>query len=120
MVKGWLNADGSTSEKVYDIAWSGDRASGADGKVPSVGNTVNAEAATYDNSIGAPLLEAYWQDPDFDPAERAFYYVRVIEIPTPNWLAFDRKVFGVALPEGAEPWIDERAYTTPIWYTPAG
>jgi len=120
MVKGWLNADGSTSEKVYDIAWSGDRVPDESGKVPSVGNTVDGETATYDNSIGAPFLEAFWQDPDFDPSARAFYYLRVMEIPTPNWLAFDRKAFGVALPEGAKPWIDERAYTTPIWYTPSG
>jgi hypothetical protein len=118
MVKGWLNADGTTSEKVYDIAWSGDRAPDAGGRIPPVGNTVDAETATYTNDIGAPILAAHWTDPDFDPTLKAFYYVRVIEIPTPRWTTFDALVFGVDLPEGADTWIDERAYTSPIWYTP--
>lgn len=120
MIKGWTNADGPMAEKVYDIAWSNAREPDADGKLPPVGNTVNAEDASYTNSIGAPYLAAYWEDPDFDPAQRAFYYVRVIEIPTPRWTTFDAKIFGVEIPEGANTWIDERASTSPIWYTPAG
>ncbi len=120
MVKGWLNADGTTSETVYDLAWSGDRQPDANGRIPSVGNTVDAETATFTNDIGAPILAAYWEDPDFDPASKAFYYVRVIEIPTPRWTTFDALVFGVDIPEGANTWIDERAYTSPIWYTPEG
>jgi hypothetical protein len=120
MIKGWLNADGTTSEKVYDLAWSDGRVPDQNGKIPSVGNTVNAKDASYTNSIGAPFLQAYWKDPDFDAGHRAFYYVRVIEIPTPRWTTFDAKVFGVEIPEGADTWIDERAYTSPIWYKPAG
>ena len=120
IVKGWLTADGSTREKVYDVAWSGDRKPGADGKLPPVGNTVNVEEATYSNAIGAPVLEAFWKDPDFDPAERAFYYVRVLEIPTPRWTTFDAKIFGVKLPTDVPASIQERAYTSPIWYTPKG
>ena len=118
MVKGWLNADGTTGEQVYDIAWSDDRVADANGKIPPVGNTVDAESATYTNAIGTPILAAHWTDPDFDPAQRAFYYVRVIEIPTPRWTTFDAKIFGVDIPEGADTWIDERAYTSPIWYSP--
>ena len=95
IVKGWLGKDGKTEEKVYDVAWSGERQPGADGKLPPVGNTVNVEEATYSNAIGAPILEAFWKDPDFDPAERAFYYVRVLEIPTPRWTTYDAKIFGV-------------------------
>jgi len=85
-----------------------------------VGNTVNAKDATYSNTIGEPNLAAFWQDPDFDAERKAFYYVRVIEIPTPRWTTFDAKVFGVDIPEGANTWIDERAYTSPIWYMPTG
>ena len=118
MVKGWLNADGTLGEQVYDIAWSGDRVPGADGKLPAVGNTVDVENATYSNRIGAPFLQAYWSDPDFDVSQRAFYYVRVLEIPTPRWTTFDHKVFGVALPDDVPPSIQERAYTSPIWYSP--
>jgi hypothetical protein len=79
---------------------------------------VDIEAATYTNDIGAPFLEAYWADPDFDPAQRAFYYVRVLEIPTPSWLAYDSAFFGVEIPEGKAATQQERAYTSPIWYTP--
>ena len=118
IVKGWLSKDGKTEEKVYDVAWSGDRQPGADGKLPPVGNTVNVEEATYSNAIGAPILEAFWSDPDFDPAERAFYYARVLEIPTPRWTTYDAKIFGVKLPTDVPASIQERAYTSPIWYTP--
>lgn len=119
VVKGWQNADGSLGDQVYDVAWSGDRVPGPDGRVPDVGNTVNAAEASYTNNIGPPILAAFWEDPDFDPTERAFYYVRVIEIPTPRWTTFDAKFFGVDIPEGAESWTTERAYTSPIWYTPS-
>jgi hypothetical protein len=120
VVKGWLDADGNLHEQVYDVAWSGDRQPGSDGKVPSVGSTVNLANATWTNTIGAPELIAVWEDPDFDPAEPAFYYGRVIEIPTPRWTAYDAKRFGVTPPDGARMTITERAYTSPIWYTPGG
>jgi len=118
VIKGWLDKGGKTQEKVYDVAWSGDRNPDANGKLPAVGNTVNVEEATFDNSIGAPFLQTYWQDPDFDAAQRAFYYVRVLEIPTPRWTTYDAKIFGVKRPEDVPASIQERAYTSPIWYTP--
>ncbi len=119
IIKGWLDADGETHEQVYDLAVSDGRKIGADGRCKKpVGNTVDAKEATYSNSIGDPYLGAFWQDPSFDAKQRAFYYVRVLEIPTPRWTTFDAKVFGVKLPEGAPVSIQERAYTSPIWYTP--
>ena len=118
VVKGWVNSDGSTAEKVYDVAWAGDRVPDQNGKLPDVGSTVDLETATYTNAIGEPYLETFWQDPDFDPNASAFYYVRVIEIPTPRWTTYDVKIFGVALPEGAPTTVQERAYTSPIWYSP--
>ena len=120
VIKGWVDANGETQEQVYDVAWSGDREPGSDGKLPPVGNTANLEEASYSNSIGAAGLHAYWQDPEFDASQRAFYYVRVIEIPTPNWTTYDAKFFGIDRPEGIEPSQQERAYTSPIWYTPRG
>jgi hypothetical protein len=118
VIKGWLDAEGKTQEQVYDVAWSGDRSVGADGKLPPVGNTVDVAQATYTNAIGAPILSAFWQDPDFSADQSAFYYVRVIEIPTPRWTTYDAKVFGVALPTDVPSSIQDRAYTSPIWYTP--
>ncbi len=118
MIKGWSDKDGQTHEKIYDIAWSGTRKIGKNGKLPPVGNTVNAKEATYNNSIGTPVLEAYWKDPGFKADERAFYYVRVIEIPTPRWTTYDAKVFGVELPKGVPISLQERAYTSPMWYSP--
>jgi hypothetical protein len=118
VVKGWLDADGKTHEQVYDVAWSGDRKPGADGKLPPVGNTVNVAEATWTNDIGAPTLSAFWSDPSFDPAQRAFYYVRVLEIPTPRWTTYDAKKFGVPLPKDVPATVQDRAYTSPIWYTP--
>ncbi|MDH3743650.1 MAG: DUF3604 domain-containing protein [Acidobacteriota bacterium] len=121
VVKGWVDADGAAQEHVFDVAVSDDRKPGADGKYPPVGNTVNLSDVTYDNSIGDPVMSAYWEDPDFDSSQRAFYYVRVIEIPTPTWVAFDMKAFGVDAPKGsseADLVHQERAYTSPIWYTP--
>ncbi|MCZ6771898.1 MAG: DUF3604 domain-containing protein [Proteobacteria bacterium] len=118
VVKGWLDRAGKTHEKVYDIAWAGDREPGTDGKLPPVGNTVTG--ARYTNDIGRAFLAGWWRDPNFDPAQRAFYYVRVLEIPTPTWLAYDKAFYGdkIKLPEDALLVHQERAYTSPIWYTP--
>jgi hypothetical protein len=118
IIKGWLDGEGLTHEKAYDVVWSGDREPGADGKLPPVGNTVDAKRATFTNSIGAPELGKVWTDPDFDPGEKAFYYARVIEIPTPRWSTYDAHRFGIPIPEGAPVSTQERAYTSPIWYTP--
>lgn len=118
IVKGWMEANGTLQEKVYDAVWSGDRQPGADGKLPPVGDTVEVANASWTNTIGAPELIAVWTDPDFDPAESAFYYGRVIEIPTPRWTAYDAKFFGTTPLEGTRTKLQERAYTSPIWYTP--
>jgi hypothetical protein len=118
IVKGWLDAKGKTHEKVFDVAWSGDRKPGKDGKLPAVGNTVDVKNATWTNDIGAPELITVWKDPDFDPAQRAFYYARVIEIPTPRWTVYDAKRFGVKMDAKVPMITQERAYTSPIWYTP--
>ncbi|WP_068114666.1 DUF3604 domain-containing protein [Tropicimonas marinistellae] len=118
IVKGWVDAGGETQEKVYNVVWSGDRALDADGKLPDVGNTVDVANAVWTNTIGAPELVGVWQDPEFDPALRAFYYARVIEIPTPRWTAYEAKRFGVTMPDEVPMTTTERAYTAPIWYTP--
>ena len=118
IIKGWLDSNGDTHEKVYDVAWSGDREIGDDGKLPPVGNTVDVMTATWANTIGAAELATIWTDPDFDPGERAFYYARVLEIPTPPWYAYDVSRLGAAMPAGAPTSQQERAYTSPIWYTP--
>ena len=119
VVKGWLQADGSVAEKVYDVRWSGEREiDPATGKLPPVGNTVNIEQASYTNDIGSEALSAVWTDPAFDPTQRAFYYVRVLEIPTPRWTTYDAKRFGLALPDDVPATHQERAYSSPIWYTP--
>jgi hypothetical protein len=119
IIKGWLGKDGKSHERIYDLAVSDGRKVGPDGRSKTpVGNTVDVAQATYSNAIGAPQLQAFWQDPDFDPMQRAFYYVRVIEIPTPRWTTYDAKVFGVDIPNGAPTSIQERAYTSPVWYTP--
>jgi hypothetical protein len=118
IIKGWLDSRGNMHEKVYDAAWSGDRQPGTNGKLPSVGNTVDLEAANWTNTIGASELMVVWIDPDFDADERAFYYVRVLEIPTPRWVVYDKVRLGAKLPEGAQLIHQERAYTSPIWYTP--
>ena len=120
VVKGWLDADGGLQEKVYDVAWSDDRVADANGKVPAVGNTVDVDTASWTNSIGTAELVTVWTDPDFDPAERAFYYVRVLEIPTPRWIVYDKVRFGIDLPDDALLTHQERAYSSPIWYTPEG
>ncbi len=120
IVKGWIDTKGETHEKVYDVAWSGDRTPNGDSKLPSVGNTVDVSRATFTNTIGAPELITVWRDPDFDPALRAFYYARVIEIPTPRWTAYEAVRFGVEISKDVPMTTQERAYTSPIWYTPEG
>jgi len=119
MVKGWVDARGKTQEKVYNVAWSGERKLDAKGKLPAVGNTVDVANANWKNTIGAAELGTIWTDPDFDPKQKAFYYARVLEIPTPRWTTYDAFRYGVDLPEGAPTSTQERAYTSPIWYTPA-
>ena len=110
---------GKTQERVYDVVWcEADRQPGADGKLPPVGNTVDVPNALWTNTIGDPELITVWRDPDFDPRARAFYYTRVIEIPTPRWTAYDAKRFGTRMPPEAPMITQERAYTSPIWYTP--
>jgi hypothetical protein len=118
IVKGWLGADGKTQEKVYDVVWSGERKPGANGKLPPVGNTVNVAKATWSNSIGSPELVQVWTDPEFDASQPAFYYARVIEIPTPRWTAYEALRFGVKMTPDVPMTTQERAYTSPIWYTP--
>jgi len=120
VVKGWLDAKGDTHEKVYDVAW-GDAATrrpGPDGKLPPVGNTVDVKDASWTNTIGDPELITVWKDPDFDPSLRAFYYVWVLDIPTPRWTASEAKRFGITMPKEVPMVTQERAYTSPIWYTP--
>jgi len=118
IIKGWLDAAGETHEKVYDVAWSAGREPDANGALPPVGNTVDVAAANWSNTIGASELGAVWTDPEFDPDQSAFYYARVLEIPTPRWVVYDAFRFGVEIPEGAKTSHQERAYTAPIWYTP--
>jgi hypothetical protein len=122
IVKGWQDANGELKEKVYDVVWgdAGKRKPGSDGKLPAVGSTVDVPNATWTNTIGDPELITAWTDPDFDPRLRAFYYARVIEIPTPRWTAYDAKRFGITLPPEVPMTTQERAYTSPIWYTPKG
>ena len=118
IVKGWLNQDGTQEEKVYDVVWSGNRIPTSDGKVPDVGNSVNVEDGSWDNSIGSRELKAVWKDPEFDPALEAFYYVRVLEIPTPRWTLYDKLQYGAELSKDIPLFNTERAYTSPIWYSP--
>ena len=119
VVKGWLDVTGRAQEKIYNVAWSGKRKLDRHGKLPAVGNSVNSSNATYINNIGKAQLAGYWQDPDFDVAQRAFYYVRVLESPTPRWTTNDAAVFGKQLTGGVPASLQERAYTSPIWYQPA-
>ena len=120
IVKGWLNPDGTAEEKVYDVAW-GDaeqRQPGVDGTLPPIGNTVDVADATWTDAIGDPSLAAVWTDLEFDPTERAFYYARVIEIPTPRWTAYDQLRFGIKMSPEVPMVQQERAWSSPIWYTP--
>jgi hypothetical protein len=117
VIKGWLNDNGETQEKVYDVVWS-DQRKIKRGKLQLVGNTVDADTASYTNDIGAPELATVWVDPDFDAAQKAFYYARVLEIPTPRWSTIDAVRFGVKRNPDAPIAIQDRAYTSPIWYKP--
>jgi hypothetical protein len=119
IIKGWVDASGQTQEKVFDVAWSDGRVPGSDGVLPPVGSTVDLTVPTWTNTIGAVELGTVWEDPEFDPAVPAFYYARVIEIPTPRWTAFDAVAFDLDLPPEVPMVTQERAYTSPIWYTPA-
>jgi hypothetical protein len=118
LVKGWVSNNGQLRERVYNVAWGGERSPDAAGKLPPVGNTVDTASATWTNTIGAPDLIAVWRDPDFDPEVPAFYYARVIEIPRPRWTAYDAARFGVKMPENVPMTTQERAYTSPVWYKP--
>jgi hypothetical protein len=119
IIKGWVDADGQTHEQIFDVAWSDDRQPGADGKLPPVGNTVDLTTAEYENSIGAAQLTGAFTDPDFDPSQRAMYYVRVLEIPTPRWTLYDKVRFGVDDIADDVPLVQqEKAFTSPIWYSP--
>jgi hypothetical protein len=119
IVKGWVDSKGELHEQVYDVICSDDRGINVEHRCDRpVGNTVNAETATYTNTIGEAMMLAAWEDPAFDPNQRAFYYVRVLEIPTPRWTTYDAVFFGIDLPEGVPASHQERAYTSPIWYTP--
>jgi hypothetical protein len=120
IVKGWMDDSGELHERIYDVVVSDDRAINAEGRCTTpVGNTVDVANANWTNTIGDPELLAYWQDPDFDASQRAFYYARVLEIPTPRWTAYDAKYYNMEVPEASPMTTQERAYTSPIWYTPA-
>jgi hypothetical protein len=118
IIKGWLDEEGETHERIYDVSWSDNRQLDSNGKLPPVGSTVDIEAANWTNTIGASELATVWTDPDFDEELKAFYYARVIEIPTPRWVLYDRVRLGANIPEEATLTLQERAYTSPIWYTP--
>jgi hypothetical protein len=119
IIKGWLDKDGNTQERIYDVAVSDGRKIKEDGRCKiSVGSTVNIADASYTNTIGDVMFTAYWKDPEFDANERAFYYVRVIEIPTPRWTAYDAKRYGIKLADETTMTVTERAYSSPIWYNP--
>ena len=108
VIKGWIDSYGRSKEKIYDIAISDDAGE----------NTVDVENATYSNSIGEAYISTFWEDPDFNPNQSAFYYVRVLEIPTPRWTTYDSAVFGIDIPSYVPKTHQERAYTSSIWYNP--
>jgi hypothetical protein len=118
IIKAWIDASGKAQEKVYDVVWSGNRKPGKNGKLPPVGDTVDVATATWTNTIGAPELSTVWKDPDFKANQRALYYARVIEIPTPRWTAYDQVRFGVKMGKEVPMKHQERAWTSPIWYSP--
>ena len=118
VIKGWLDRKGETHHKIFDVALSDGRVVDPQtGKAPAVGSTVDLESVSYTNTIGSAELSAQWRDPEFDPKQRAFYYLRAIEIPKPRWTEYDRKMFGVAAPDAPKT-VQDRAYSSPIWYTP--
>lgn len=121
VIKGWVDATGKSQEKVYNVIWSDadTRKLGGDGKLTPVPNTVDLAKGTWDNATGAPELVTFWQDPDFNAAQNAFYYVRVLEIPTPTWPVYDALRFHLTLPDEVIKIQQERAYSSPIWYSPS-
>jgi hypothetical protein len=119
VVKGWLDKNGNPQEKVYNVAWSDNRAPDRNGNLPPVGDTVDLSIPSWTNTIGAAELGTVWTDPDFDAGQKAFYYARVLEIPTPRWTAYDRVKYNLDdLPDDVPLKQQQRAYTSPIWYTP--
>jgi hypothetical protein len=122
IVKGWLDSQGNLQERMFDVVWSNSssRKIGENGELAPVGDTVDLATASYTNSIGAAQLMTTWSDPSFDPKLKAFYYVRLLEIPTPRWPAYDALRFGVKMPDSVRMKDQERAYTSPIWYNPKG
>ena len=118
VVKGWVDSEGTTHDKVFDVAWAGERKPGADGRLPPVGNTVDLATATYRNTIGSSELATVWEDPEFDPEQRALYYARVLEIPTPRWTTFDSVRAGLPMLDNVPGVVQERAWSSPIWYQP--
>jgi hypothetical protein len=119
IIKGWVGPAGETREQVYEVGLSDGRAvDPTTGRAPALAGTVDLTEATYRNSVGAATLSALWTDPDFDPGVRAFYYARVLEIPTPRWTAYDARFFKVKMPPEVRMTVQDRAYSSPIWYTP--
>ena len=120
VIKGWLDDNGDTHERVFDVVWSDkdSRAVDGDGQVSPVGSSVDVASATWSDSIGTTTLRAVWRDPDFDAQQPAFYYLRAIEIPTPRWTAYDAQRFGVTMDDEGPMTVQERAYSSPIWYAP--
>ena len=118
VVKVWLDGKGNRQEKVFNVAWSGDRELNSKGELPAVGSTVDIANATWTNTIGTPEMVTVWTDPEFDPGLPASYYVRVLEIPTPRWTAYEAKRYGITMDPEIPMVTQERAYTSPIWYTP--
>ncbi|MFK7979714.1 MAG: DUF3604 domain-containing protein, partial [Saprospiraceae bacterium] len=118
VIKGWVDKEGKTQEKIFNVAWSDNRELGGDGNLPAVGNTVDIKTATYANDIGAINLQTIWTDPEFEANLPAFYYLRVLEIPTPRWTTYDAAELGVAVPTDVPSTIQERAWSSPIWYQP--
>ena len=115
-MKAWVDESGELKDKVFDVSWSGERLADSEGKLPAVGNTVDLTTATYRNTIGAPQLSTVWQDPEFNADTSALYYARVIEIPTPRWSTYDAVRAGLPLLEEVAATIQERAWSSPIWY----
>jgi hypothetical protein len=118
IVKGWVDAKGEPQDRVFDIVWSGNRKPDAKGRLPAVGNTVDVRKATYTNEIGSGELMGSWSDPSFDPKQGAVYYVRVLLIPTPRWSTYDAVRAGLPLLPNVAATVQERAWTSPIWYVP--
>jgi hypothetical protein len=118
IIKGWIDASGEQRSHIYDVALSDGRKAGSDGKIPAVGNTVNGDDATYENSIGDAVLSVAWTDPAFDGSLPAVYYARGLQIPTPRWSTYDAARTGMERPQDLPVSIQERAWTSPIWYTP--